>query len=115
VESFLRGGALDQLLAGCSSITGLADRGFHSAELLGWFEGRERWSYVMRLRGDAEIHGTWQRLWAARCAGCGCPAATAADSGMCSSGVMARPVGIKASEPWYLGQQPGSFTRSGRL
>jgi len=26
--------------------------------LLAWFRGRARWRYVMRLRGDTEIHGT---------------------------------------------------------
>ena len=46
-----------------SRITVLADRVFPSAELLGWFEGRERWSTVMRLRGDAEIHGSAARFW----------------------------------------------------
>ena len=100
----------DQLLAGFSSITVLADRGFPSAELLGWFEGRERWSYVMRLRGDAEIHGTAAplgcqvrrlRLPRGHCRGFrdvqlwgdGCHQANL---------VLARPVGIKASGPWYL-------------
>ena len=48
----------DQLRAGFSAITLLADRGFLSAELLGWFEGRSCWRYVMRLRSDTWIHGT---------------------------------------------------------
>ena len=48
----------DRLLADFAAMTVLADRGFPSAELLGWFEGRSRWQYVMRLRGDTEIHGT---------------------------------------------------------
>ena len=48
----------DQLLAGFGAITLLADRGFPSAELLGWFEGRSCWRYVMRLRADTWIHGT---------------------------------------------------------
>jgi hypothetical protein len=48
----------DQLLAEFGSIMLLADRGFPSAELLGWFEGRSPWRYVMRLRADTWIHGT---------------------------------------------------------
>jgi hypothetical protein len=48
----------DRLLNGFDAITVLADRAFPSAELLGWFEGRPRWSYVMRLRADTWIHGT---------------------------------------------------------
>ena len=100
----------DQLLSGFCAITVLADRGFPSTELLGWFEGRERWSYVMRLRGDTEIHGTAAlmgcevrrlRLPRGHCRGFrdvqlwgdGCHQANL---------VLARPVGIKASEPWYL-------------
>ena len=100
----------DQLLADVAAITLLADRGFPSAELLGWFEERERWSYVMRLRGDTDIHGTAapmgcqvRRLRLARghCRGFrdvqlwsdGCQRANL---------VLARPVGIRASEPWYL-------------
>ena len=48
----------DRLLAGFESITLLADRAFPCDELIAWFGGRSRWSYVMRLRGDTEIHGT---------------------------------------------------------
>jgi hypothetical protein len=48
----------DQLLIGFESITLLADRAFPCDELIAWFRGRSRWSYVMRLRGDTEIHGT---------------------------------------------------------
>jgi hypothetical protein len=48
----------DQLLAEFGSIMLLADRGFPSAELIGWFEGRSPWRYVMRLRADTWIHGT---------------------------------------------------------
>ncbi len=40
----------DSLLSGFDAITVLADRAFPSGELLGWFEVRSRWSYVMRLR-----------------------------------------------------------------
>ena len=100
----------DRLLTGFSAITVLADRGFPSAELLGWFEGRERWQYVMRLRADTWIHGTAApmgcevrrlRLACGHCRGFrdvqlwgdGCQRANL---------VLAWPVGIKASEPWYL-------------
>jgi hypothetical protein len=48
----------DWLLAEFSSITLLADRGFPSAELLGWFDAKPCWRYVMRLRADTWIHGT---------------------------------------------------------
>jgi hypothetical protein len=100
----------DQLLTGFSAITVLADRGFPSAELLGWFEGRDHWSTVMRLRADTWIHGTAapmgcevRRLRLARghCRGF-------RDVPLWSDGchranlVLARPVGINASEPWYL-------------
>ena len=47
----------DPLLTDFGAITVLADRGFPSAELLGWFEGQSRWRYVMRLRADTEVHG----------------------------------------------------------
>jgi hypothetical protein len=100
----------DQLLSGLGAITVLADRGFPSAELLGWFEGRERWSYVMRLRSDTWIHGTaalmgcqvsllrlprghWRGFRDVQLWGDGCHQANL---------VLAQPVGIKASEPWYL-------------
>ena len=48
----------DRLLTGFHAITVLADRAFPSADLLGWFEARPRWRYVMRLRSDTWIHGT---------------------------------------------------------
>jgi hypothetical protein len=48
----------DRLLAAFGSITLLADLGFPSAELLGWFERRPHWHYVMRLRSDNWICGT---------------------------------------------------------
>lgn len=101
----------DQLLVGFdATITVLADRGFPSAELLRWFEGRQRWSYVMRLRADTWIDGTAapmgcevRRLQLPRghCRGFrnvqlwgdGCHRANL---------VLARPIGITASEPWYL-------------
>jgi hypothetical protein len=100
----------DRLLADCPAITLLADRGFPSAELLGWFEGRERWSYVMRLRGDAEIHGTAaplgcqvRRLQLPRghCRGYR-DVQLWGDGQRRANLVLARPIGIKASEPWYL-------------
>ena len=31
---------------------------FEADELIDWFKSRPRWGYVMRLRGDTEIHGT---------------------------------------------------------
>ena len=100
----------DRLLTGFGAITVLADRAFPSAELLRWLEGRDRWSYVMRLRADTWINGTAaplgcevRRLRLARghCRGFrdvqlwgdGCQRANL---------VLARPIGIKASEPWYL-------------
>jgi hypothetical protein len=48
----------DRLLRGIGAITLLADRPFPCDELIAWFRGRSRWNYVMRLRGDTEIHGT---------------------------------------------------------
>jgi hypothetical protein len=107
----------DQLLSGFGAITVLADRGFPSAELLGWFEGRERWNYVMRLRGDAEIHGTAAplgcqvrrlRLPRGHCRGFR-DVQLWGDGQRRANLVLARPVGIKSSEPWYLvsNQSPG--------
>jgi hypothetical protein len=48
----------ERLLAGFGAITLLADRVIPCDELLAWFRGRLLWRYVMRLRGDTEIHGT---------------------------------------------------------
>ena len=48
----------NQLLDGFAAITLLADRAFPCDELLAWLGGNPSWSYVMRLRGDIEIHGT---------------------------------------------------------
>ncbi|MFZ9464381.1 MAG: hypothetical protein ACO262_12310, partial [Vulcanococcus sp.] len=100
----------DQLLAGFGAITLLADRAFPCDELLSWFRGRSRWSYVMRLRGDTEIHGTAAplgcqvrklhlrrgqcrgfrgvRLWA--------------DGSQSVNLVIAHPTGLPVEEPWYL-------------
>jgi hypothetical protein len=46
-----------QLLSGFGAFTLLADRAFPCDELIAWFGGKPRWSYVMRLLGDTEIHG----------------------------------------------------------
>ncbi len=77
----------DQLLSGFAAITLLADRAFPSAELLGWFDGKPRWRYVMRLRADTWIHGTaapmgcevrrlrdhCRAVWCAGSSGCAVP------------------------------------------
>ena len=34
------------------------DRAFPTVELLGWFEGRPRWRYMMCLQADTWIQGT---------------------------------------------------------
>ena len=100
----------NQLLAGFGAITLLADRAFPCDELIAWFRGRPRWSYVMRLRGDTEIHGTAAplgcqvrrlhlrrgqcrgfrgvRLWA--------------DGSQSVNLVIAHPTGLPGEEPWYL-------------
>ena len=100
----------DQLLAGFGAITLLADRAFPCDELLSWFRDRSRWSYVMRLPGDTEIHGTAAplgcqvrrlhlrrgqcrgfhgvRLWA--------------DRSQTVHLVIAHPTGLPVEEPWYL-------------
>jgi hypothetical protein len=100
----------DQLLIGFGAITLLADRAFPCDELLSWFRGRSRWSYVMRLRGDTEIHGTAAplgcqvrklhlrrgqcrgfrgvRLWA--------------DGSQSVNLVIAHPTGLPVEEPWFL-------------
>jgi hypothetical protein len=100
----------DQLLAGFGAITLLADRAFPCDELIAWFNGRSRWSYVMRLRGDTEIHGTAAplgcqvrrlhlrrgecrgfrnvRLWA--------------DGSQSVNLVLAHPTGLAVEEPWFL-------------
>ncbi len=100
----------DQLLSGFGAITLLADRAFPCDELIDWFDGRPRWGYVMRLRGDTEIHGTAAplgcqvrklhlrrgqcrgfrgvRLWA--------------DGSQSVNLVIAHPTGLPVEEPWYL-------------
>lgn len=100
----------DLLLAEFSSITVLADRGFPSAELIGWFAGRSRWNYVMRLRADTWIHGTAapmgcevRRLRLARghCRGFR-DVQLWGDGRQRANLLLARPVGLAAAEPWYL-------------
>jgi len=100
----------DQLLAGFESITLLADRAFPCDELIAWFRGRPRWSYVMRLRGDTEIHGTAaplgcqvRRLHLRRgqCRGFrGVRLWT--DGSQSVNLVIAYPTGLPVEEPWYL-------------
>ena len=100
----------DRLLVGFGAITLLADRAFPCAELLGWLETQSGWSYVMRLPGDTEIHGTAAplgcqvrrlglrrgqcrgfrnvRLWA--------------DGSHTANLLLAYPTGLPVEEPWYL-------------
>jgi hypothetical protein len=99
----------DRLLSGFDAITVLADRAFPSAELLGWFEGRSRWRYFIRLRAETWIHGTAAPM------GCevrrlhlplghcrGFSAVQLWDGGHRAKLLLARSVGITASEPRYL-------------
>ena len=100
----------DRFLAGFESITLLADRAFPCDELIAWFRGRPRWSYVMRLRGDTEIHGTAaplgcqvRRLHLRRgqCRGFrGVRLWT--DGSQSVNLVIAHPTGLPVEEPWYL-------------
>ena len=99
----------DRLLSGFDTITVLADRAFPSGELLGWFEGKTRWRYVMRLRADTWIHGTAApmgcevrrlRLPHGHCRGF--RGVRLWDGGHQANLVLARPMGITAAEPWYL-------------
>jgi hypothetical protein len=100
----------DQLLDGFAGIRLLAYRAFPCDELLAWFSGKPRWSYIMRLRGDTEIHGTAAplgcqvrrlhlprghcrgfqniRLWA--------------DGSQSANLLLAHPRGLPVDEPWYL-------------
>jgi hypothetical protein len=100
----------DQLLAGFSAITLLADRGFPSAELLGWFEGRSCWRYVMRLRADTWIHGTAApmgcevrrlRLPRGYCRGFR-DVSLWAEGSQKANLLLAFPTGLAVAEPWYL-------------
>jgi hypothetical protein len=100
----------DRLLAGFGEITLLADRAFPCAELLSWFHGRNRWSYVMRLPGDTEIHGTAAplgcqvrrlRLRRGQCRGFRSIRLWA--DGSCTANLLlAHPTGLAVEEPWYL-------------
>jgi hypothetical protein len=100
----------DRLLADFGLITVLADRGFPSAELLRWFQGRSRWGYVMRLRSDAEIHGTPAplgcqvrrlRLRRGECRGFR-QVRLWADGTQPVNLLLAHPTGLPVEEPWYL-------------
>ena len=100
----------DRLLAGFGAIMLLADRAFPCAELLSWFHGRDRWSYVMRLPGDTEIHGTAAplgcqvrrlRLRRGQCRGFR-GIRLWADGSHSANLVLAHPTGLAVEEPWYL-------------
>ena len=100
----------DRLLAGFGAITLLADRAFPCAELLGWLENQRGWTYVMRLPGDTEIHGTAaplgcqvrrMRLRRGQCRGF--RNVRLWTDGSCTVNlVLAHPTGLPVEEPWYL-------------
>ena len=100
----------DRLLAGFGAITLLADRGFPCAELLGWLENQRGWTYVMRLPGDTEIHGTAAplgcqvrrlRLHRGECRGFR-GVRLWADGSHTANLLLAHPTGLAVEEPWYL-------------
>ena len=100
----------NRLLAGFELITLLADRAFPCDELIAWFGGRPRWRYVMRLRGDTEIHGTAAplgcqvrklQLRRGQCRGF-VGVRLWADGSQSMNLVLAHPTGIPVEEPWYL-------------
>jgi hypothetical protein len=100
----------DRLLRGFGSITLLADRAFPCDELIVWFGDRTRWSHVMRLRGDTEIHGTAAplgcqvrrlRLQRGECRGFR-GVWLWADGSQTVNLVIAHPTGLPVEEPWYL-------------
>ena len=100
----------DQHLAGLESITLLADRAYPCDELITWFDGRPRRSYVMRLRGDTEIHGTAaplgcqvRRLQLRRrqCRGFR-GVRVWGDGSQSVNLVIAHPTGLPVEEAWYL-------------
>ena len=99
----------DQLLSGFGAITLLADRAFPCDELITWFKSRPRWSFVMRLRGDTEIHGTAAplgcqvrklQLRRGQCRGFRCVRLWA-DGSQSVNLVIAHPTGLPVEEPWY--------------
>ena len=100
----------DRLLAAFGAITLLADRGFPSAELLGWFDAKPHWRYVMRLRGDTWIHGTTApmgcevrrlRLPRGHCRGFQ-DVRLWADGSTRANLLLAYPSGLAIDEPWFL-------------
>ena len=100
----------DQLLARFEAITLLADRAFPCDELIAWFKSRPRWSYVMRLRGDTEIHGTAAplgcqvrklQLLRGQCRGFR-GVRLWADGSQSANLVIAHPTGLPVEEPWFL-------------
>ena len=100
----------DRLLVGFGVITLLADRAFPCAELLGWLENQPDWTYVMRLPGDTEIHGTAAllgtqvrrlRLRRGQCRGFR-GIRLWADGSHAANLLLAHPTGLAVEEPWYL-------------
>jgi hypothetical protein len=100
----------NQLLSGFAAITLLADRAFPSAELLGWFEAKPSWHYLMRLRADTWIQGTAApmgcevrrlRLPRGQCRGFR-DVQLWADGSQRTNLLLAHPSGIAVDEPWYL-------------
>ena len=100
----------DQLLSEFGAITLLADRAFPSAELLGWFDAKPRWHYLMRLRADTWIQGTAApmgcevrhlRLTRGHCRGFR-DVQLWADGRQRANLLLAHPSGIAVDEPWYL-------------
>jgi len=101
----------DRLLAAFGSITLLADRGFPSAELLGWwYDGKPNWRYEMRLRSDTWIHGTAEpmgsevrrlQLPRGHCRSLR-DVSVWADGSQKTNLLLAHPSGIDVDQPWYL-------------
>ena len=99
-----------RLLAGFGAITLLADRAFPCADLLGWLENQPGWTYVMRLPGDTEIHGTAAplgcqarrlRLRRGQCRGFR-NVRLWADGSHSVNLLLAHPTGLAVEEPWTL-------------
>ena len=100
----------DQLLSEFGAITLLADRAFPSAELLGWFDAKPRWHYLMRLRADTWIQGTAApmgctvrrlRLPRGHCRGF-LDVQLWAEGSRRANLLLAFPTGLPVTEPWYL-------------